>query len=201
MVAYEVGYRTEPIKNLSLDVDAYWNHYDDLRSQAQISPTLYYLANKIYGNAYGCEISATWRVLDWWRLQPSYSYLKTVLHANAADGYTDAYSVGLDEGASPENQFMIRSSMDLPHDIRFDTGLRFVDKLEFPQAGAAPTITVPDYFELDARLAWRINKNWEVALIGQNLLHDRHTEFEPTYVHTQATEIPRTIFAQVTFQY
>ncbi|HEY1786594.1 MAG TPA: TonB-dependent receptor [Verrucomicrobiae bacterium] len=201
MIAYEVGYRAEPVKNLSIDADAYWNHYDDLRSQVPtINPTIYYLANNIHGNAYGCEISATWRVLDWWRLQPSYSCLKTVLHVNTVDGYADSYSVGLDEGASPENQFMIRSSMDLPHNITFDTGLRFVDKLEFPQAGA-PTITVPDYFELDARLAWRINKNWEVAVIGQNMLHDRHTEFEPTYVHTQATEIPRSIFAQVTWRF
>jgi iron complex outermembrane receptor protein len=201
ILAYEVGYRSEPVKDLSLDADAYWNHYDDLRSQDQINPTLYYLANNIHGNAYGCELSATWRVLDWWRLQPSYSYLKTVLHANAGpNGYIDAYSVGLDEKASPENQFMIRSSMDLPHDITFDTGLRFVDKLEFPQAGA-PAITVPDYFELDARLAWRINRNWEVAVIGQNMLHDRHTEFEPTYVHTQATEIPRSVFAQVTYEF
>lgn len=201
-IACEVGYRAEPIKNLSVDVDAYWNHYNDLRSEVPtINPTVYYLANNIHGNAWGCEIAATWRVLDWWRLEPSYSYLKSVLHANAADGYVDSYSVGLDEGASPENQFMIRSSMDLPHDITFDTGLRFVDKLEFPQAGVAPAITVPDYFELDARLAWRINKNWEVAVIGQNMLHDRHTEFEPTYVHTQATEIPRSVFAQVTYQF
>ena len=92
--------------------------------------------------------------------------------------------------------------MDLPHNVTFDTALRFVDKLEFPQPSpAAPTMTVPDYFELDARLAWRINKNWEVAVIGQNMLHDRHTEFEPTYVHTQATEIPRSVFAQVTYQF
>jgi iron complex outermembrane receptor protein len=205
MLAYEVGYRSEPLKNLSFDAAAYWNHYNDLRSEVQIPtafPPMFYLANNIHGNAYGCEISATWRVLDWWRLQPSYSYLKTLLHVNAADGYTDTYSVGLDEGSSPENQFMIRSSMDLPHNVTFDTALRFVDKLEFPQPSpAAPTMTVPDYFELDARLAWRINKNWEVAVIGQNMLHDRHVEFEPTYVHTQATEIPRSVFAQVTYQF
>ena len=203
MIAYEAGYRAQPIKDLSFDVDAYWNHYDDLRSQVPVTlggPT-FFLANHIYGDAYGGEISATWRVLDWWRLQPSYSYLKSVLHANAANGYVDAFTVGLDEGANPVNQFMIRSSMDLPHDITFDTGLRFVDKLEFPQVGVAPTITVPDYFEVDARLAWRINKNWEVALIGQNLLQDRHLEFLPTFVHTQPTEIPRSIFVQITLQF
>jgi len=204
MLAYEAGYRAQPIKNLSFDMDAYWNHYDDLRSQAPSTagPTTFYLANNVYGNAYGCEVSATWRVLDWWRLQPSYSWLKTVLHARLVDGVSDTYSVGLDEGASPENQMMIRSSMDLPHDITFDTALRFVDKLEFPQQTPFESaVTVPDYFELDARLAWRINKNWEVAIIGQNMLHDRHAEFEPTYVHTQATEIPRSVFAQVTFEY
>lgn len=202
MMAYEAGYRAQPFKNLSFDFDGYWNHYNDLRSEAPtLSPTTVYLANNLHGNAYGCEISATWRVLDWWRLQPSYSYLKTLVHVNTVGGYADTYSVGLDEGSSPENQFMIRSSMDLPQDITFDAALRFVDKLEIAQAGFAPAITVPDYFELDARLAWRINKNWEVAVIGQNMLHDRHTEFEPTYVHTQATEIPRSVFAQVTYQF
>lgn len=206
MLAYEIGYRAQPIKNISFDVAAFWNHYDDLRSEVPVVPgtpgvLTYYLANNIYGNNYGAEISATWQVLDWWRLQPSYSYLKSAMHANAVNGFVDTFSVALAEGASPENQFMIRSSMDLPHGITFDTQLRYVDKLEFPQLGAAPTITVPDYFELDARLAWRINKHWEIAVIGQNLLQDRHTEFEPTYVRTQPTEIPRSIFAQITLQF
>ncbi|MGH7940020.1 MAG: TonB-dependent receptor plug domain-containing protein, partial [Limisphaerales bacterium] len=204
MLAYELGYRAQPVKRLTFDLDAYWNHYDNLRSEVLVSslPPEFYLANNIHGNAYGGEISATWRVLNWWRLQPSYSYLKTVVHADPVNGYTDAYSVGLDEGTSPENQFMIRSSMDFPHHITFDTTLRFVDKLEFVQPSPlVPAVTVPDYFELDARLAWRINNHWEVAVIGQNMLHERHQEFEPTYVHTQATEIPASVFAQVTCRF
>jgi iron complex outermembrane recepter protein len=201
MIAYEIGYRAEPLDNLSFGLAAYWNHYDDLRSEQQpnpLVPTLY-LANNLYGDTYGGEISATWRVRDWWRLQPSYSLLKMNLHADTVGGFADNNSVALDEGSSPQNQFDIRSSMDLPHDVTFDATLRYVDRLQFPQA--ATTVTIPDYFELNLRLAWRINRHWEVAIVGQNLLHDRHSEFLPTYVPTQPTEIPRSIFAKVTWQF
>ena len=202
MTAYEVGYRADPLKNLSFDVAAYWNHYNNLRSQQllRVFPTpAYYFANEIHGDSYGGEISATWRVADWWRLEPSYSYWKGIFHANTAGGYTDNNSVATYEGSSPENQFQIRSSMDLPHDVTFDIALRYVDRLTFPQPGS--TFTVPAYVELGTRLAWRINKHWEVAVVGDNLVHDRHWEFLPTEIQTQATEIPRTIFAKVTFTY
>jgi len=88
--------------------------------------------------------------------------------------------------------------MDLPHDVTFDTALRYVDHLHIPEG--VSTFSVAAYFELDARLAWRINKHWLVAIVGDNLLHERHWEFLPTEVQTQATEIPRSIFAEVTFQ-
>lgn len=50
------------------------------------------------------------------------------------------------------------------------------------------------------RPAWRMNKHWQVAVVGDNLLHERHGEFLPAEVQTQATEIPRSVFAEVTFQ-
>ncbi|HUE35852.1 MAG TPA: TonB-dependent receptor [Candidatus Acidoferrum sp.] len=197
MIAYEVGYRTRPLKNLSLDVSLYWNHYDDVRGeQTNGTSTTFFVANDLYGDSYGGEISATWRVTDWWRLEPSYSYLKTSLHLQpgaSPDTFVTQY-----EGASPENQFQIRSSMDLPHDVTFDTALRYVDHLHIPEG--VSTFSVAAYFELDARLAWRINKHWLVAIVGDNLLHERHWEFLPTEVQTQGTEIPRSIFAEVTFQ-
>lgn len=88
--------------------------------------------------------------------------------------------------------------MDLPHDVTFDTALRYVDHLHILEG--VSTFPVAAYFELDARLAWRINKHWLVAIVGDNLLHERHGEFLPTEVQTQRTEIPRSIFAEVTFQ-
>jgi iron complex outermembrane receptor protein len=97
------------------------------------------------------------------------------------------------EGSNPKNQFSIRSSMDLPHGVTFDTALRYVDNL--------PYFQIASYIELDARLAWRINKNWELAIVGQNLLHDHHAEFASTEVMTQATEIPRSVYGTITWHF
>jgi iron complex outermembrane recepter protein len=200
LIAYEVGYRTEPFRKLSLDLTAFYNDYTRLRSEQLTFNSLdqpeLYLANDLYGSTYGFEATATWRATDWWQWQPTYTLLKMDLHARSAAGYVDEASVAEIEGSSPENQFSIRSSMDLPHGVTFDTDLRYVDSL--------PYFQINSYFELDVRLAWQISKNWEVALVGQNLLHDQHAEFGPTYVKTQlgqVTDIPQSVYLKVTCRF
>jgi iron complex outermembrane receptor protein len=204
LMAYELGYRVQPLEKLSLDLAAYYNDYDDLRSVELVAgptpltpttPPTTVLGNDLYGHTYGVEISATWKAADWWRLQPSYTYLHMDLQAHPA-GLMPEYTqkmVAQTEGSNPKNQFSIRSSMDLPHGVTFDTMLRYVDNL--------PYFPIASYFELDARLGWRINKHWEMAIVGQNLLHDHHAEFASTEVYTQATEIPRSVFGTITWHF
>ena len=202
LMAYEIGYRVQPLEKLSLDLAAFYNDYDDLRSVDVVSwpslpqtPLTTVLGNDLYGHTYGVEISATWNVADWWRLQPNYTYLHMSLQAHPA-GLTPAdnnSALSQIEGSNPQNQFSIRSSMDLPHGVTFDTMLRYVDNL--------PYFQIASYFELDARLAWRINKHWELAIVGQNLLHDQHAEFNSTEVMTQVTEIPRSVFGTITWRF
>lgn len=195
--AYELGYRVQPFEKLSLDLAAYYNNYDDLRSiqVASGSPPTTVLGNEMYGHTYGTEISATWKVTDRWRLQPSYTYLHMDLQAHPA-GLIPDYTQNLVaqiEGSNPQNQFSIRSSMDLPYGVTFDTALRYVDNL--------PYFQIASYFELDARVAWRINQHWDLAIVGQNLLHDQHAEFATTEVNTQTTEIPRSVFGTITWHF
>lgn len=199
LIAYELGYRTQPCDKLSIDLAAYYNDYDNLRSQQQSpsNPLQFFLANRLHGRDYGFEASATWRVLDWWRLQPAYTLLKMNLYTQG-DGNSpaDEMSVNQIEGTNPQNQFSIRSSMDLPHDVTFDVALRYVDNLPYYQ--------IESYFELDARLAWKITKNLEVSIVGQNLLHDRHAEFGPSYINTQVgqvTDIPRSVYARLSWSF
>src|SRR5207253_5555835 len=96
-------------------------------------------------------------------------------------------------GENPENQFFIRSSLDLPHDVTFDTALRYVDSLS--------SLQIASYFELDARLAWRINHHWEASIVGQNLLQSQHSEFAPTEIPIQQTKIPRSVYGEITWRF
>jgi hypothetical protein len=58
---------------------------------------------------------------------------------------------------------------------------------------------VPSYFELDARLAWRVTKNIEVAVAGQNLLHDHHPEYG--FPGPTREEIVRSVYGTVSFHW
>jgi iron complex outermembrane receptor protein len=199
LVAYEAGYRSRPLPELSVDLTAFYNDYNRLRSEDPnpANPAQFIVANNLYGRTYGAEASATWRMTEWWEWQPSYSLLKADQRSHSTiPNPSDAATIAQTEGTSPEHQFSLRSSIDLPRGVTFDTTLRYVDQLSYFQ--------INSYFELDARLAWQINQNWQVALVGQDLLHNQHPEFGPTYVNTQAgqiTEIPRSIYLKVTCRF
>lgn len=52
---------------------------------------------------------------------------------------------------------------------QIDMTLRYVGRL--------PNPVVPAYYEMDMQWLWKLHQNFEVALIGQNLLHRGHGEF------------------------
>jgi iron complex outermembrane receptor protein len=86
--------------------------------------------------------------------------------------------------------------MDLPHNVEFDAGLRWVDILH--NYNGATSGTVPDYFELDARLAWRVSSQVELSVVGQNLLHDHHPEHG--FPGPAREEIQRSVYGRITWR-
>ena len=192
LLAYELGYRAQLDPRISVDVAAFYNDYDQLRSLEQdpAAPTQFQLSNKLYGETCGIEAAATLKLTDWWRLKPAYTLLEMDLHKRS--GSTDVTSVQ-DEGKSPQQQFMLRSQMDLPHNISFDCTLRYVDSL--------PALAISSYLALDVRLGWKPTKNLEVAVGGQNLLQDHHAEFSPSFIQTQRAQIERGIYGKITVRF
>lgn len=208
LLAYELGYRVKPVQSLSFDLAAFYNVYHDLRSQELgFSPTTppsapppppfppqfipMNLQNGLAGDTYGFELSSTWVVTPWWRVHPSYSLLEMQIHRNP--GSTDLLSANTIEGSSPAQQASLRSSMDLPYHLTFDWTLRYVDQL--------PALDIRSYVALDVRLAWHPRDDLELAVVGQNLLQTHHTEFVPTFIGTQRTEIPESVYVQLTWSF
>jgi iron complex outermembrane recepter protein len=192
LLAYELGYRSQVHPKVSVDIAAFYNEYDELRSLEadRTNPTQFTLGNKLYGDTYGGEISGTLKLADWWRLKPAYTLLKMDLHKRASS--TDTTSLP-DEGKSPQQQFTLRSQMELPRNITFDCALRYVDSL--------PALRIDSYWTLDVRVAWRPVRNLELALGGQNLLQEHHAEFSPSFIQTQRTEVERGVYGKVTWRF
>lgn len=67
LIAYEAGYRLQPGFNLSLDLAAFYNDYDDTYGVTQVSPTSTDLTfmNGSKGDSHGFEAVVDWKPADW----------------------------------------------------------------------------------------------------------------------------------------
>ena len=200
VIAYELGYRAQLGKKVSASISTYYNDYADIRSAAFSPPPAILglpivFQNNLEGETYGVELSADYQIFDWWRLHGGYDFLHENIRVKP--GHTDINNA-LNETADPQHQFSIRSSMDLPENVDFDTELRWVDSFQINNGGSAAT--VPSYFEFDVRIGWHPTKNLEFSIVGQNLLHDQHTEYGvPGSATTE--EIERSVYGKVTWRF
>jgi iron complex outermembrane receptor protein len=205
VVAYELGYRAELGDRFTVSASAYYNVYSDIRSTGDTPTTPTYpfpypvvFGNGLEGDTYGLEVNANFQVLDWWRLHGGYNLIRENIRAEP--GFVDATGA-LNETADPENQVFFRSSMDLPRGLELDAALRWIDRFTISNGpnGGPVGATVPSYFELNARVAWHVNKRLELSVVGDNLLHDHHPEYG--YPGPTREEISRSVFGKAEWRY
>jgi iron complex outermembrane receptor protein len=198
LIAYELGYRAQFSSQVSGSISAYYNDYSDIRSTtpgpAASGSLPIILQNNLEGQTYGVEASSDYQMLDWWRWHAGYDYLQEHIHVKP--GEVD-FTNGLNETADPSHQVFLRSSMDLPQNIQFDTEGRWIDQLIISNGPTAAT--VPGYFELNARLGWQPVKNVEVSVVGENLLHAYHAEYG--FPGPTQEAIQRSVYGKITWRF
>jgi iron complex outermembrane receptor protein len=197
LIAGELGHRWQPHRRLALETAVFYNAYDDLRSLEPGMPEPGFptiipvtAANLLEGDAYGLEIGPRYQALDWWALEAAYTFLNMDL--DLKPGSRDSSSVQ-DEDRVPHHQFSLHSRMDFGRHWEVDAAVRFVDEL--------PDFQIDSYLAMDVRVAWKPTGNLEIALVGQNLLDDRHPEFTSSLVGTQSTEVESSVYARLTLRY
>jgi iron complex outermembrane receptor protein len=197
VIAYELGYRAQLNEKFSTSLSTFYNDYDHVRSLSSTPVTIFpvFYENNLEGQTYGFELAATYQLLDGWRLHGGYDLLKEDIHVKP--GKVDL-NHGVGETADPQQQFSLRSSMDLPQHMELDARLRWVDMLHNDSA-STPGRIVPSYFELDARLSWRPVKRLELSIVGQNLLHDQHPEYG--FPGPGREEIARSVYGKVSWEF
>lgn len=188
VLAYEIGYREQPIEQFSWDVALFYNVYDNLLTSTLAFPNLVF-SNDMTGETYGVELFGNLDVTSCWRLSASYTFLRMHLHP----GPTSSMTGELAEGSSPRNQASIRSSWDLGRDWQLDVAARYVDSL--------PGQFTPSYITMDLRAGWQPTERLELAVVGQNLLDAAHKEFNTTEDLLQFTEAQRGVYGSLTWRY
>jgi len=203
VVAYELGYRTQPVNGLSLDVAAFFNTYQGLESldpspsffdSNSLPPVLVHpilLGNGMHGTTQGVEASVNWKATRRWTLSPGYSFSHMNLRTDATS--LDTTSVRETEGSSPNHQVQLRSHMELWRRASWDANAYFVDNL--------PAQLIPSYTRLDTQVSWRLAERIELNLVGQNLLQDNHEEFNSFLQSVNSSQAKRSAYAKFTWQF
>jgi iron complex outermembrane receptor protein len=196
MRSYEVGYRAQPMENVLVDLSLYVDHYDNLITYTTgnvimengYAVALFPAANGMQADVEGFELSSDIKFEEWWKLKTWYTFAKSGIST-----YPDITDIGVRdflENSFPRQSAYMRSSFDLPYAFEFDLTLRYTDSFDH---GSVPSNT-----GVDVNLAKTINQ-WQISLVGQNLLRSHHFESEGTGIGL--TQVERSYYVKATYKF
>ena len=189
LTSYELGYRSAPVENLSLDMAVYYNRYERLLDLdfSTIGATGNILTvDRQHGHSYGGEIAATYKINSSWRVAASYS----VIHIQTAALFPSTAAL-----TSPKNQVQLHSYYDINEKLSLNASAFYVGGITNNVGGHE---TVDPYVRLDIGLSWRPAKGLELGIVGQNLLEPRHKEF----TELSTTEaVPRSAYVYMSYSF
>jgi len=199
--AHELGYRFQPVKGLFLDLAAFYNVYNHMKSSQRLAP--FYepipdpahlvipltFANQAAVNSYGLELAPVWTVTEKWELSAGYSWLRAPLE-----------SAGTGDRDSPRHQAQVRSYLDLPWKLSFDTTLYYVGFLHaMPGLFGSPELHAQT--RLDTRLGWMPGRDVDLSVVAQNLLNSRQVEFNTAGDTVPGNQVRRSIYGKITWRF
>lgn len=199
--AWEFGYRTNLWSGTSVDISAFYNDYDNVRSvdrDAIVPMGTYALQplrfnNELSATSHGVELSFVWQAAQNWRWDLAYSYLE--MDFDLRDDF-DAMA----NAVSPRHQLSLRSNIAINKRLDFDLWLRYVDDSAATDLSILALHQIDNYMTLDVRIAWRPQENVEFSLVAQNLFDSQHLEFvQETF--TSPTEVERSIYGKLTWSF
>lgn len=155
--------------------------------------------NRDRARSSGGEFSVTWHPRAWWKLQAAYSHLhvKGVL---SGDPLGDTQVIAF-ENSAPRHQLSLHNNFDLAHGLNLDVRLRYNSETRHYTLTNEGLTRLDPYTGLDMRLAWKVNRNTELALLGRNLLRDRHSEFLNIFPVTRAYDVQRSALVQAVLRF
>jgi iron complex outermembrane recepter protein len=198
--AFELGYRSQLTHAFTFDTALFYNYYDELIDYKQSivgmmqEPAPAHIlvtntsVNLMTASTYGAEIITKWQITNFWQLTSSYSWFKLNAHLkspNLADSLTRK------ENSDPNHQFSIRSNIQLPYNLEFNSMFYYTDRLS--------AHNINDQARLDLRLAWSPTSDLELSVVAQNITNKQHQEF--TALDVLNSGIPRSVYGRLLLKF
>lgn len=181
VTVYELGYRSRVARDAWADTAVFYNDYNDM-----VSLEGGQIGNSTEGKTAGFEIAGRWDPHPDWRFDVSYHYLYMDLDVKA--GVDDGGFAATVENSDPRHQAAFQTAWLPSRVVDVHGVLRYVRRVKAQD--------VPSYLVADVNLAWRIRRDWELAVGGRNLFDAHH----PEQRSTETTEVERSVFAIVRWE-
>lgn len=187
---FELGFRQRVTPKISLDLAAFASNYSELanfrsRPVQSGSPSVMPAdsTNDTNARTRGYELAVDWQITPQWRVQPSYTRLQ--LRSPPTGDPTGDVIQAWWEGRVANQRLALRSSWSFNNGHKLDLWLKHVGAMGLPQ--------LPAYTVIDMRYAIDLGRHAELAIVGQNLLNQRHVEYQGDYLPTQPVEMARSL--------
>lgn len=163
---YELGYRVTPTTQTSFSVTGFYSDYDELRT-LELNPGLggFEFQNNATARSHGVEMWGSWQAREDLKLSGGLVVQDVKLNTPVSD-FLQPSGFGINDASSHS---LLRVSYNIKPNHLLDATVRYMGKLR--------QLDVPAYSALDLRYGWKINKDLELSVVGQNLLDSKHKEF------------------------
>jgi iron complex outermembrane receptor protein len=148
--------------------------------------------NNLNGTTRGGDFTVGWQIVPSLRVEGTFTTIHTELDQYVPSSPPDASIAGL-IGSTPKYEYKIRVQWDPARNWSVDAALRHFDELPGPE--------LPAYTGMDARIAWRPREEWEIDLIGRELLDPQHGELSKNFIGPQVRETSRSVFLRATYRH
>jgi iron complex outermembrane receptor protein len=207
LIAYEAGYRTMVSDRFSFDLAAFYNDYDQVQTTEpstaffESTPppphqvqTLTY-RNLMHGETHGTEVAANWKVTNRWTI--SLGYALVLIHMQPEFPSVDSVTAPFIEHGSPRQSAQLRTHYEFGRGWEWNAAAYFADRLT--HQGPTFDQAIPAYTRLDTGLTWKFRERLAFSVVGQNLIRDRHLEFEDVFGSMQSGQLRRSAYAKFTW--
>lgn len=185
---FELGYRVQPTPAVSYSATVFYSRYDKLRTlEPNPDGPGFVFQNLAEGKTRGIEMWGTWHAMLDWRLAAG--FVAQRVSTELKPGSVAVLNQSALSTDDPSNYWMLRSTYDIAQDKELDVTVRHVGRLSRQN--------VPSYTAVDMRLGWKLRKDLEVSLIGQNLFDPRHGEFADP---EERSEFERAVFLKLVWR-
>jgi len=127
-----------------------------------------------------------WQVRDDWKLIGAYSYMEMDFDfSGQLEEFLNSFYAC--------HQGSLQSRLNLPNDVEADFWLTYTDEISAQDQ--------PEIWDLSLRLGWQPTSQWQLDLVGQNLLHRHKKQLTSEVISMVSTEIERSLFLRMSYQF